>query len=71
MSVTFLIKYARATTDTSVRGAFEATLECEVLKVTSLDKIDTHNGNRPFKMFFIVVKSRFARKANPAQAAAA
>ena len=56
MSVTFLIKYARATTDTSVRGAFEATLECEVLKVTALDKIDIHNGNRPFKMFFIVVK---------------
>ena len=56
MSVTFLIKYARATTDTGVRGVFEATLECEVMKVTSLDKIDTHNGNRTFKMFFVVVK---------------
>jgi len=56
MSVTFLIKYARATTDTGVSDVFKATLECEVMKVTSLDKIDTHNGNRTFKMFFIVVK---------------
>ena len=56
MSVTFLIKYARATTDTGVSDVFKATLECEVMKVTSLDKIDTHNGNRPFKMFFVVVK---------------
>ena len=56
MSVTFLIKYARATTDTGVSDVFKATLECEVMKVTSLDKIDTHNGNRTFKMFFVVVK---------------
>ncbi len=56
MSVTFLIKYARATTDTGVSDVFKATLECEVVKVTSLDKIDTHNGNRTFKMFFVVVK---------------